>query len=276
MSKFKMKKGSGTANADTPGSFSSLDTSTVQGLNNMAFSASNQLEKAAFPQGGQGLTSPKPTKSFQFSGQGPSAYEYEKEKGAQRLFGKSASQLNESERIQNVLDARGLGKVRNEGGILEQKEKFEKQFGSGSSRMFNFVNPKATVSQVQGLRGKAYDRAVANQKKLSADMYNTSVDIAKTMQKTGGSISTLKPKGIDMNLNYKPPMQAKSKQAKQKLLKNVAKATNKSKAPYSLASVAIQALKIPFTRRAYGAREGAKSELRRKAGLVTYGKMRLF
>jgi hypothetical protein len=273
MSKFKMKKGSGTANADTPGSFSSLDTSTVQSLNNMAFGAGSQLQKAAFPEGGKGLTSSKSTKSFQFSGKGPSAFEYEQEQGAQRVFGKSASQLNNDEMVSNMLDVRGMGKVRGEGGVLSQKEKFEKQFGTGSSRMFKFANPKPTNTQV---RQQGFDRAHKKQKQLSADMYAGAVETAKTMQKTGGSISTLKPKGIDMNLGYKPPMQAKTKQAKQKLLKNVAKATNKSKAPYSLASVAIQALKIPFTKRAYGAREGAKSELKRKAGLVTYGKMRLF
>lgn len=268
MSKFKMKKGSGTANADTPGSFSSLDTSTVQGLNNMAFSASDQLEKAAFPQGGQGLTSPKPTKSFQFSGQGPSAFQYEQEKGAQRLFGKSASQLSNDEMVSNMLDVRGMGKVRGKGGVLEQKEKFETQFGKGSSRMFNFVDPKATNTQV---RQQGFDRATKKQKQLSADMYNTAVDIAKTMQKTGGSISTLKPKGIDMNLGYKPPAQPKSKQAKQTLLKNVAKATNKvSKKPgYGVVDVVASALTVPFTSKKFGKRQGKINELKRKAGLIT-------
>ena len=117
MSKFKMKNGKGTANADTPGSFSSLDAGTVQGLNSIAFNAGNQLQKAAFPEGGKGLTSSKQTKSFQFSGKGPSAFEYEQEQGAQRLFGKSASQLNNDEMVSNMLDVRGMGKVRGEGGV---------------------------------------------------------------------------------------------------------------------------------------------------------------
>jgi len=266
-----MKKGSGTANADTPGSFSSLDTSTVQGLNNMAFSASSQLEKAAFPEGGEGLTSPKPTKSFQFSGTGPSAFEYEQEKGAQRLFGKSASQLSNDEMVSNMLDVRGMGQVRGEGGVLEQKEKFEKQFGKGSSRMFNFVDPRATNNQLRGLRGKAYDRAVASQKKLSSDMYTSAVEMANTMQKTGGSISTLKPKGIDMNFNYNPSTQPQSKQAKQTLLKNVARATNKaSKRPgYGVVDVVATALTVPFTSKKFGKRQGKISELKRKAGLIT-------
>ena len=268
MSKFKMKNGKGTANADTPGSFSSLDTSTVQGLNSMAFDAGSQLQKAAFPEGSKGLTSPKQTKSFQFSGKGPSAFEYEQEQGAQRLFGKSASQLGNDEMVSNMLDVRGMGKVRGQGGVLEQKEKFETQFGKGSSRMFKFVNPKATNTQV---RQQGFDRATKKQKQLSADMYSSAVEMAKTMQKTGGSISALKPKGIDMNLGYKPPAPAKSKQAKQNLLRNVAKATNKvSKKPgYGVVDVVATALTVPFTSKKFGKRQGKISEVKRKAGLIT-------
>ena len=268
MSKFKMKNGKGTANADTPGSFSSLDTSTVQSLNSMAFNASSQLQKAAFPEGGKGLTSPKPAKSFQFSGKGPSAFEYEQEQGAQRLFGKSASQLSNDEMVSNMLDVRGMGKVRGKGGVLEQKEKFETQFGKGSSRMFNFVDPKATNTQV---RQQGFDRANKKQKQLSSDMYSTAVDIAKTMQKTGGSISTLKTKGIDMNLGYNPPTQAKSKQAKQNLLRNVAKATNKArkKPGYGVVDVVATALSVPFTSRKFGKRQGKINEVKRKSKLIT-------
>lgn len=268
MSKFKMKNGEGTANAGTPGSFSSLDTSTVQSLNNMAFNASNQLEKAAFPQGGEGLTSPKQTKSFQFSGKGPSAFEYEQEQGAQRLFGKSASQLSNDEMVSNMLDVRGMGGVRGEGGVLSQKEKFETQFGKGSSRMFNFVDPKATNTQV---RQQGFDRAVKKQKKLSADMYTANVEMAKTMQKTGGSISTIKPQGIDMNLGYNPPAQPKSRQAKQTLLKNVAKATNKArkKPGYGLVNVIGTALSVPFTSNKFGKRQGKINEVKRRSKLIT-------
>jgi hypothetical protein len=211
-----------------------IKSKSIKELEKLGKSATSILQQAAFPEGSKGLTSPKPTKSFQFSGKGPSAYEYEKEKGAQRLFGKSASQLNESERIQNVLDARGLGKVRGEGGVLEQKEKFESQFGKGSSRMFNFADPKATVSQLQGLTGKAYDRAVASQKKLSADMYDANVEMANTMQQTGGSISTLKPQGIVTNLGYQTsapsPQPKKTKKStsstrrRQNVLENVGEA----------------------------------------------------
>lgn len=263
-----MKNGKGTANADTPGSFSSLDTSTVQGLNSMAFGAGSQLEKAAFPEGSKGLTSPKQTKSFQFSGKGPSAFEYEQEQGAQRLFGKSASQLSNDEMVSNMLDVRGMGKVRGKGGVLEQKEKFETQFGKGSSRMFKFVDPKATNTQV---RQQGFDRATKKQKQLSADMYNSAVEMAKTMQKTGGSISTLKPKGVDMNLGYKPPTQAKSKQAKQNLLRNVAKATNKvSKKPgYGVVDVVATALTVPFTSKKFGKRQGKINEVKRKSKLIT-------
>jgi hypothetical protein len=199
MSKFKMKNGKGTANADSPGSFSSLDTGTVQSLNNMAFNAGSQLEKAAFPEGGKGLTSPKPAKSFQFSGKGPSAYEYEQGEGAKRMFGKSYSDLSPDEQIHSAYDVRGFGKVRGKGGVLEQKQKFEGQFGKGSSRMFNFVDSKATNTQV---KKQGFDRAIKKQKQLSADMYSGAVEAAKTMQKTGGSISTLKSKGIDMSFGY--------------------------------------------------------------------------
>lgn len=266
-----MKNGKGTANADTPGSFSSLDTSTVQGLNNMAFDASSQLQKAAFPEGSKGLTSPKQTKSFQFSGKGPSAFGYEQEQGAQRLFGKSASQLSNDEMVSNMLDVRGMGKVRGKGGVLEQKEKFETQFGKGSSRMFKFVDPKASNNQLRGLRGRSYDREVARQKKLSSDMYSNAVETAKTMQKTGGSISTLKSKGIDMNLGYKPSTPANSKQAKQNLLRNVAKATNKvSKKPgYGVVDVVATALTVPFTSKKFGKRQGKINEVKRKSKLIT-------
>lgn len=268
MSKFKMKNGKGTANADTPGSFSSLDASTVQDLNSMAFDAGGQLEKAAFPEGSKGLTSPKTTKSFQFSGKGPSAFEYEQEQGAQRMFGKSASDLTLEQKAHSALDVRGFGKVRGEKNILGQKEKFEGQFGKGSSRMFKFVNPKATNTQV---RKQGFDRAVKQQKKLSADMYASNVEMAKTMQKTGGSISTLKPKGIDMNLGYNPPTPAKSKQAKQNLLRNVAKATNKvSKKPgYGVVDVVATALTVPFTSKKFGKRQGKINEVKRKSGLIT-------
>ena len=268
MSKFKMKKGSGTANVDTPGSFSSLDTSTVQDLNSMAFNASSQLQKAAFPEGGKGLTSPKQTKSFQFSGKGPSAFEYEQEQGAQRLFGKSASQLSSDEMVSNMLDVRGMGKVRGKGGVLEQKEKFESQFGKGSSRMFNFIDPKATNTQV---RQQGFDRATKKQKQLSSDFYAANVEMAKNYQKTGSMVNFIKPKGIDMNLGYKPPTQVKSKQAKQTLLKNVAKATNKvSKKPgYGVIDVVATALTVPFTSKKFGKRQGKISEVKRKAGLIT-------
>ena len=233
MGKFKMKKGSGTANADTPGSFSSLDTSTVQDLNSMAFNASSQLQKAAFPEGSKGLTSPKPTKSFQFSGKGPSAFEYEQEKGAQRMFGKSYLDLSPPEQIHSAYDVREFGKVRGEGGILQQKEKFEQQFGAGSSRMFNFVDPKATNIQV---KQQGYDRAHKKQKQLSADIYAANVEMAKTMQKTGGSISTLTPKGIDMSFGYNvssitkpkkksaPKKSTSSRRNRQNLLQNVGQA----------------------------------------------------
>ena len=263
-----MKKGKGTANADTPTSFSLLDASTVKSLNDMAFSASDQLEKETFPQGGEGLTSPKPTKSFQFSGKGPSAFEYEQERGAQRLFGKSASELSNAEMVSNMLDVRGMGGVRGEGGVLEQKEKFEKQFGKGSSRMFNFTTSKPTNTQVRKL---GFDRAIKQQKKLSDDMYNTAVELANTMQKTGGGISTIKPKGLDMNLGYKPPVQPKSKQAKQTLLTNVAKATNKvrKKPGYGVVDVLATALTVPFTSREFGKRQGKINELKRKSKLIT-------
>lgn len=52
------------------------------------------------------------------------------------------------------------------------------------------------------------------------------------------------------------------------------KTKTKPKAPYSLAGVAIQALTVPFTRRAYGAREGAKRETERKARLATSNRYR--
>ena len=267
MSKFKMKNGKGTANADTPGSFSSLDAGTVQGLNSIAFNAGSQLQKAAFPEGGKGLTSSKQTKSFQFSGKGPSAYEYEQEQGAQRMFGKSHSDLSSDQRIHSAFDVRGFGKVRGKGGVLEQKEKFETQFGKGSSRMFNFVDPKATNTQV---RQQGYDRAHKKQKQLSAGMYGSAVEIAKTMQKTGGSISTLKPKGIDMSFGYNPPAQPKSRQAKQTLLKNVAKATNKArKRPgYGLVNVIGTALSVPFTSNKFGKRQGKINEVKRRSKLI--------
>ena len=74
-----------------------------------------------------------------------------------------------------------------------------------------------------------------------------------------------------MNFNYNPSTQPQSKQAKQTLLKNVARATNKaSKRPgYGVVDVVATALTVPFTSKKFGKRQGKISELKRKAGLIT-------
>ena len=219
-----------------------IKSKSIKELEKSAKSATSNLQQAAFPEGGKGLTSPKPTKSFQFSGKGPTPYEVEYQKGAQRIpeltkkYGENfdASALRGEDMTRASFDARGIQQVMGKGRVLEQKRKFEKQFGTGSSRMFNFVNPDATVSQLKGLRGKAYDRAIADQKKLSADMYDTAVEVANLYQSGKGIGGTLKPKGIDTSLGYQTaapkPQPKKTKKStsstrrRQNVLENVGEA----------------------------------------------------
>lgn len=186
-----------------------IKSSLIKDLEKSAKSATSNLQQAAFPEGGKGLTSPKPTKTFQFS-EGPTPYEVEYQKGAQRIpeltkkYGQNfdAFALRGDDMTRASTDSRGIQSVMNEGGILEQKRKFEKQFGTGSSRMFNFADPDVAISQVRGLRGRAYDRAIADQKKLSSDIYDTNVEMAKNYQKTGSMVNAIKPRGIDTSLGY--------------------------------------------------------------------------
>ena len=199
--------------------------------------AQNKLEKAAFPEGGKGLTSPKPKKSIQFSGKGQSAYGYEFQKAAERIpeltkkYGKDldASKLRGADMTRVSTDARGMQKgILGKGNILEQKEKFEEQFGQGSSRMFGFVRSDLPSSQVYS------KKAEAKQQKLSSDMYNTAVDIAKSYQAGTGGVNQLKPKGIDTSLGYQTSVPKKqtpktkrstgSTRRRQNVLENVGEA----------------------------------------------------
>ncbi len=183
-----------------------IKSKSIKELEKSAQSATSNLQQAAFPEGGKGLdVTPKPKKSIQFSGNGQSAYGYEFQKAAERIpqltkkYGEDldAGKLRGAEMTRVSTDARGMQKgILGKGNILEQKEKFEKQFGQGSSRMFGFVRADLPSSQIYS------KKAEAEQQKLSGDMYNTAVDIAKSYQAGTGGVNQLKPKGIDTSLGY--------------------------------------------------------------------------
>lgn len=171
--------------------------------------------------------------------------------------------------------------------ITAQETKFEEQFGL---RKFDglkpFLDDTPSFAFVKSRRRseKPADTYKAYQAGPVAQRYQENVNIAQQqLEKEKGF--TMKGHGTTVK-SVSGQLQDSANKAMSELQKKAAgltaaqnikpsKKPKKAKAPYSLADVAFQALKIPFTRRAFGAREGAKSELKRKADLLTYGKFRI-
>ena len=182
---FKLKYGGGTANAGTPGTFSQSDTSAMQMLNN----------------NGNGDTDP-PKKRSLANPNAPSPYADEYRKGQNRIprivekYGKNYTGiLDDGDMVTASTDSRGIQSVMGEGNILEQRQKFEKQFGKGSSRTFNFATNEPSLAD-QDKYGGDYRKAQKKQQEIADAMYETSVEMANNYLKTGKRFSEIKPKGV--------------------------------------------------------------------------------
>ena len=175
---FKLKYGGGTANAGTPGTFSQSDTSTMQMLNN----------------NGNGNTNPPKKRSL--ANPATNAYDIEFDLGAQRLFGLSGEDIkfDHDKSLKNQIDPRGIGGAKGKGNTLEQRQKFEKMYGTGSSKMFNFATNKPSLADQRKYGG--YNEAQKKQQELADAMFETSVGMAENYLKTGRMTSTLHPKGV--------------------------------------------------------------------------------
>lgn len=172
--------------------------------------------------------------------------------------------------------------------ITAQETQFEKQFGLRkfeNQKPFLGKQPSIDFAKSRRRSETPAETYAAWQKGPVAQRYQENVNLAQqqleqekgfTMKGHGTTVKSVSGQLQDSANNALA--QLKKKGAGLTAAQNVkpSKKPKKHKAPYSLASVAVQALKVPFTTRAFGAREGAKDEVKRKAGLATYGKMRLF
>lgn len=165
--------------------------------------------------------------------------------------------------------------------ITAQETKFEEQFGLRKFEGLKpFLDDEPTLEFVKSRRRseKPAQTYKAYQEGPVAQRYQENVNIAQQqLEKEKGF--TMKGRGTTVK-SVSSQLQSSADNAMAELKKkaagltaaqnlNLDKKPKKPKAPYSLASVAIQALKVPFTTRAFGAREGAKDEVKRKAGLAT-------
>lgn len=181
-----------------------IKSKSIKELEKSGKLATSNLQQAAFPDGGKGLgITPKKAKPINLSG-GMGAFDYEFDKGAQRMYGVSGEDIkwDHDKSLANQLNPKGMGRVKGEGNILEQKEKFEKQFGYGSSKHFGFANVDPTMQQLQGKKGRAYDKVFTDQKKLATDMYDTAVEVANLYKSGKGIGDTIKQRGIVTDLGY--------------------------------------------------------------------------
>lgn len=139
---FKLKYGGGTANANTPGAFSQSDTSAMQMLSN----------------NGNGKSDPPAKKYSLVNLNAPTPYDQEYRAAAQRLFPdlEDYGNLSGDQQVRTSLEMSiGPGSVMNEGGILEQRRRFEEEFGKGSSRMFDFLDIRPDNTSVRKMGDKA-------------------------------------------------------------------------------------------------------------------------
>jgi hypothetical protein len=312
MSKFKMKNGKGSANADSPGSFSSLDTSTVQSLNNMAFNTGNRLEKET----GFGSKDPDPKEDSMFKA--PSITvgrkvlrkdDFYTKPAADRVRTNLAANTTNDDGTPSPIETDEYGYSTNPNSakqtaedislgfreasrrpITEQETKFESQFGLRKfDNLKPFLDNTPTNSFTRSRRRseKPADTYKAYKEGPVAQRYQENVNLAlQQLEREKGF--TMKGRGSTVK-SVSSQLQSSGNNAMSELQKKVgglnaaqnikpSKKPKKRKAAYSLASVAVQALKVPFTPVKGGRRQGAKNEVKRKAGLSTYGKtkMRLF
>lgn len=172
--------------------------------------------------------------------------------------------------------------------ITEQETEFETQFGLrkfdglkpflDNTPTFEFTKSRRK-SEKPAQTYKAYKEGpVAQRYQENVNLAQQQLEREKgfTIKGRGTTVKSVSGQLQDSANNAFAEM--KKKAAGLTAAQNIksSKKPKKAKAPYSLASVAVQALKVPFTTRAFGAREGAKDEVRRKARLSTHGKMRLF
>ena len=172
--------------------------------------------------------------------------------------------------------------------ITAQETKFEKQFGLRkfeNQKPFLDNDPSISFAKSRPRSESGEETYAAWQQGPVAQRYQENVNLAQQqLEKEKGF--QIRSRGTTVK-SVSGQLQSSANNAMSELQKKAAgltaaqnikptKKPKKAKALYSLASVAVQALKVPFTTRAFGAREGAKDEVKRKAALTTYGKVRLF
>ena len=172
--------------------------------------------------------------------------------------------------------------------ITQQETKFESQFGLrkfDNLKPFLDNTPSYSFTQSRRRSEKPADTYKAYKAGPVAQRYQENVKLAQQqLEKEKGF--TIKGRGSTVK-SVSGQLQGSANNAMSELQKKVAglnaaqnikpsKKPKRRKAAYSLASVAVQALKVPFTPRKAGRRQGAINEIKRKAGLATYGKPRLF
>ncbi len=173
--------------------------------------------------------------------------------------------------------------------ITAQETKFEEQFGLrkfDNLKPFLDNQPSIDFAKSRPRSESSAEMYEAWRKGPVAQRYQENLNIANqqleqekgfTIKGQGSTIKSVQGQLQDSANNAMAQLQKKVAGFNAVRNMNTPKPKKKKhKAPYSLASVAIQALKVPFTRRAFGARQGAINEIKRKANLTTYGKMRLF
>jgi hypothetical protein len=172
--------------------------------------------------------------------------------------------------------------------ITEQETKFEETFGLRkfeNQKPFLSKHPSFDFVKTRKRSETPAETYAAWQKGPVAQRYQENVNLAqqqleqeKGFTMKGGRTTVKSVSGQLQDSANNALAQLEKYGAGLTAAQNIksSKKPKKAKAPYSLASVAVQALKVPFTTRAFGARRGAKDEVRRKAALSTRGKMRLF
>ncbi len=219
---FKLKYGGGTANANTPGAFSQSDTSAMQMLKN----------------NGNGKSDPPAKKYSLANPNAPSPYDQEYYAAARRLFPdlEDYDNLTGVQQTKTALEMRiGPGSVMNEGGVLDQRKRFDEEFGYGASRMFNFLDIRPDNNSIRKMGDKAARKKFLQD---SNERYEMNRQQALNYQQYGSVLGKpLEKKGIEMMTFTPPPTniprigdsstavaKTSKKRKKKKLLKGVGQA----------------------------------------------------
>lgn len=233
----------GSREIDTPGTFNLKDTTKI-------------LEKSIFGNSTPyGKTEQKQVMSGPKQQIGEDAFKRTYREASEATVGKSLGSTSETSNVQEGIKiAYGEGGLSGRLNILEQRQKFEKQFGKGAIPSKPFIDPKAVGNLPTA---NEYPKALAKQQKRSEQRMQSNILAEQTRRSLQNKPISITVTGIvDPSSGISQPTSAK------KILAPTAKSKKKSKrGMYSKAGVAIRTIGtyLPNGSGAYGRRKLEKT-----------------